>query len=534
MTFVLIPGRHHLMTEFQHSYLETIVKNGLQSIPDINGQPLAMKEPLEGIIFAVTSANHAGTRRNPLPLYQRAMAIQEFSSDIDTPAFIYDIDDVGNTQRFAEYTLKRIAHKSDSRHVLNPTNTVVVCSTPVLEMYEKLGFKILPAELKSRENGKYVHHEMLPWEIIEEMARAKGEWKEEKTFLAKAHKSSRRLFITYGLGEQIRMLFNDKILGNDGDITDTRDYNTYVREMDTIAELKFAETSQHIRPGRIGDIGCAVGSWIKLAAADARFRESDFFGIEVARRLYDRCEQRKAEWDFGTDYVFFSRKNAVTSRCFSANSMNTIHTSSLTHEIESYGGRNDLKAFLKNRLEELVHEGIWINRDVVGPEDGNKLVYMQLNTDDGSNIGWNFMFSDKKKRAEILSKMSTYGRFLRFAKDFRKDENYMLKYKEVTIDGNLYVRLMLRDACEFMSKKDYTDNWDSEMHETFCFWSFSEWKKAMADAGFSILPESRAYTNPWIVENRYKGKVQLFDMKDNVLVPLDYPVTNMLMLGVKR
>ncbi|HBB04341.1 TPA: hypothetical protein DCZ39_05635 [Patescibacteria group bacterium] len=62
----------------------------------------------------------------------------------------------------------------------------------------------------------------------------------------------------------------------------------------------------------------------------------------------------------------------------------------------------------------------------------------------------------------------------------------------------------MQDACEFLSKKDYTDNRYSEMHETFCFRSFSEWKKALEDIGFVVHPDSNAYKNPWIIENRFK------------------------------
>ena len=46
--------------------------------------------------------------------------------------------------------------------------------------------------------------------------------------------------------------------------------------------------------------------------------------------------------------------------------------------------------------------------------------------------------------------------------------------------------LSLRDACEFLSKKDYLDNWRSEMHETFCFWSLADWRSAVERAGFVV------------------------------------------------
>jgi hypothetical protein len=85
-----------------------------------------------------------------------------------------------------------------------------------------------------------------------------------------------------------------------------------------------------------------------------------------------------------------------------------------------------------------------------------------------------------------------------------------------------------------MSRKDYIDNWQSEMHETFCFWSFSEWKQNIVLAGFTVVPESKAFTNPWIVENRLKGKAELFERTQHGLRAMDYPVTNMILLAEKK
>jgi hypothetical protein len=332
----------------------------------------------------------------------------------------------------------------------------------------------------------------------------------------------------------VKLLFRDRMVSDDGDITTTRDYNTYVRQMDEIAELKFDETAPYIRPGRVGDIGCAVGSWIKLACRDDRFRESDFYGIEVARHLFDICQQRKHNGEFTNPFVFFSQRNAVTGLAFDANSMNTIHTSSLTHEIESYGSREELLQFIKNRFNELANGGVWINRDVVGPENKEQTILMKLATTDGRNTDYDKTHSTREALRDYLKGLSTYGRFLRFANDFRRKEGYHLTYKEVKIDRTNFIQLKLSDACEFMSRKDYLDNWESEMHETFCFWDFNEWKKNLEAAGFTISPESKAYTNTWIVENRLKGKAELFSYQNNVLMPLDYPVSHMILLGEKK
>jgi SAM-dependent methyltransferase len=506
--FILVPGRHHLLTNFQFNYLSEICK----------------VTKVDAIIFAVTSANHSNTRRNPLPFYLRALAIEEFGKSLGVPCFIYGIDDVGNVKNFSGYTVKRIHHESEGQFDLGSSNTQVVCSTPVLEMYENDGFIILTAELEDRKTWK--HHTSMPWDIVERIATI-ADWKNDNWIVSRMHPASIDVWDRYRLGGKIQMLFRDKMISDDGDITTTRDYNTYVRQMDEIAVLKYEETASFIRPGRVGDIGCAVGSWIKLACKDTRWRECDFYGIEVARHLFDICQQRKHNGEFANPFVFFSQRNAVTGLAFDKGSMNTIHTSSLTHEIESYGSREELLSFIRNRYDELAPGGVWINRDVVGPADRERTVLMKLSKVDGRNDDFDKKHSTRESLSDYLKGLSTYGRFRRFANDFRAKEGYTLKY-ELTTD---HVRLSMKDACEFMSRKDYTDNWESEMHETFCFWDFDDWKRHLADVGFSIAAGSGAYTNQWIVNNRLRGKVELFD---EALSPIEYPVTNMLMIAEKN
>jgi hypothetical protein len=108
-----------------------------------------------------------------------------------------------------------------------------------------------------------------------------------------------------------------------------------------------------------------------------------------------------------------------------------------------------------------------------------------------------------------------------------------LKFELLKRNGEEYVQLHLKDACEFMSRKDYTDNWESEMHETFCFWDFEEWKRHLEDVGFSVSLQSKAYTNEWIVKNRLEGKAELFSDSD-IPEKINFPVTNMLLLAIKN
>ncbi|HVI46308.1 MAG TPA: hypothetical protein VM802_15640 [Chitinophaga sp.] len=527
--YLLIPGRHHLLTDFQFKYLNRLIKCNLEGEKDVYGLPLEA-QTVEGIIFAVTSANHLGTKRNPVPFYIRAMVIQEFSNSLDVPVYVYGIDDVGVIPDFSEYTVKTIRHSSESVHSLTPDNTIVICSTSVKEMYLKRGFRVLPAELDPVTN---TFTQPMPWDVVKLIAQ-EGEWRKNKTVLDQMHPAAFHIWSLYSIGEKVQQILKDPIIGADGDLTATRDYSVYVKQMDDIAAMKYRETAPYIQPGKIGDIGCAAGSWIKIGCEDDRLHECDFYGIEVSRHLYDVCLQRKHNREFANPSVFFAQKNAVTSLVFEAGSMNTIHTSSLTHEIESYGSRKDLIAFIHNRYQELVPGGVWINRDVVGPENRNETVLLWLNTNDGENDLPAPENPGTHELAVWLGKLSTAALFKRFAQDFRHHEGYRLPHEWVTIDDNTYCKLSMQDACEFLFKKDYHDNWFSEMHETFCFWNFNDWKSALEEAGFRLDNLSNAYRNEWIVKNRLEGKVQLLRINENRTVePMRFPDSHMLLLARK-
>jgi hypothetical protein len=245
---------------------------------------------------------------------------------------------------------------------------------------------------------------------------------------------------------------------------------------------------------------------------------------------------RKEQGDFANDNVFFYHRNAAAGPIFPPNSIQTFTTFALTHELESYQGRATLLRFISLIYGQLALGGRWINMDVAGPEDGDAIVYMRLNQADGRNDDYEADFGkgDRESFRQYLQGLSTFARFLRFQRDFRRGEGYRLESETGVIGGETYVRLRLRDACEFMSKKDYLDNWHSEMHETFCFWDVLQWRQALERAGFAVHPDSHAFANPWIVENRYRGKVELFRKIDSSLQPMDYPVTNVLLIAEKQ
>jgi hypothetical protein len=538
VTLLLFPGRHHLLTNFQLEYLTLVTGGDPAGLRDVDGAPIGLADRIDTIVWAITSANHANTRRNPLPAHRREVAIEEFAAQLDAISYTFHIDDIGTSDRFAAYVLKKIEVDSQGRFRLTPSNTVVGCSTPeVLVQYERLGFRILPVELADRNQGTY--RAAPPWQVLRDLVEAGlsgHDFCRHEVFLTRVARATRRLYLKYDYGQRILDLNQKPVLTDDGDLTATRDYNVYVRAFDEGAERKYALIKDHVVPGRVVDIGCCTGSLIQQLTRDDRLRESDFYGIELARPLYVECLHRKEQGAFANDNVFFYQRNVAEQAIFAANSVNTFTTFSLTHELESYQGRSTLERFLTLLYSQLALGGRWLNVDVVGPEDAEERVYLQLLRNDGRNTDYQAEFprEERTRFREYLAGLSTYGRFLRFSQDFRHAEGYRLVFEEEAIDGEPFVCLRLRDACEFLSKKDYLDNWQSEMHETFCFWSFADWCQAVERAGFTVHPASHAFVNEWIVKNRYEGKVELFRKRNGALVPMPYPVTNMLLVAEKR
>lgn len=526
---IIIPGRHHVLTNFHHEYLEQIL--GSDTLQDLNGKTFKLRSH-PNVIWAVTSANHNNTKRNPLLGSRREQAIELFANAFDIEGFSYLINDLGYTPRFADFVVKEIEVQSRGQFRISPQNTAVWCSTPaVIAMYEKLGYMILPAELGQGEPVRYDH--VTPWECVLAIAKAGPGWREDPIYLTEVHPTSRAVLEKYRLGDLIVEVHTDPLLGEEGDITDTRDYETYRQAFEEGAQRKYELIRPYIKNGRIVDIGCATGAILKLMSEDQKLLEADLYGIEASQKLYRICEQRRQEGHFKNENTFFYQRNIMTDVIFPNDSVDTTTTFSLTHELESYLGRDALLEFINRLYQHTATGGVFINSDVVGPDQKDLTVLLKLNDSDGTTETWDQISEEPKLETHELKKLSTLGRFRRFSRDFRAQEDQRIQFREALEFGENYVELRLADACDFLSKKDYTDSWYSEMHETFCYWNFDDWKQAVAKAGFSVNEASHAYRNEWIVEHRYTGHAELFTVSEGQLVPLDFPVTNMLLVAEK-
>ncbi len=550
MSYLLFPGRHLLNTAFQARYLRGVLQMPPGELQFWGHAAASPTTPLTQVIFAVTSANQQHSRYNPIPFHVRAIGLDRFARDLEMSLGIqyriFGIPHYDPTPRFARHLLQEIEEQSEGAIELTPENCVVLCSTPaVMQMYQQMGFALLPAEWS--EVGNLAE---TPLDLLRIFVQAGETWTTNPVLREKLAPTTFDLWQDFPeVPHRILRLWRDPLLNDEGSLTEDRDYASYAYGMsnNAIINLKYQDIRGLIVPGKIVDEGCADGALLALIAQD--FPDSDLIGIEITGEFMARCLERQRAGDFGGTFIHFHQRN-ITQPIFEPGSIDTTLCNSTTHELWSYGQQAEtLQAYLALKFAQTARGGHLVIRDVVGPEEGEQEVWLWLNQEDGSNEEIWAEFDQPKALQAHLDKLSTYARFKRFARDFlaeeraegRRGAETAIVYREEQVEGKGYVVLKLHAAAEYLSKKDYTDNWYSEMHEEFAFWGFSQWKAALQQAGFQVLENpnepmqgSRVYTNPWIVENRYLGKAELFQRVGERLHPLPYPVTNIVLVGKKQ
>ena len=535
MSFLLFPGRHLVNTAFQEQYLKRVLTESPASLPGfIPGSAPVGKPPTE-IIFAITSSNQENSRFNPIPFHIRAVGVDRFARQLQKHGPIryrvLGIPHYGHTHNFAAFTIKEIAYQSEQTIRLTPENCLVLCSTPeVIRLYQELGFAIASAELSAADSQPAT-----PIEIIREIGGQKQSWRAGKlagTQLATSHAT---LFEDFPeVPQRIARLYQDPLTNQEGSLTTARNYSTYARGMNEIIRLKYLDIQNAIRSGRIVDEGCADGALLAEISRD--FPDSDLFGIDLSSEFASRFLERQRAGEFGGAYVHFFHRN-LFDRVFEPESINTTICNSTLHEIWSYGeGEKSVRSYLAEKLRQLRPGGRLLIRDVVGPDDGDREVLFWCSDKDGQNLSAAEIIQHKDRSAEWLHTLSTRSRLFLFAQDFLGGQSGF-SFKEGSHRDRPVFRLALRQAAEFLSKKDYTDNWSSEMNEEFCFWNFSKWKQALTEIGFKIFENpnhqsegSRVYTYPWIVEHRHTGHAEVMDLQGHAL---PWPPTNMILVAEK-
>ncbi|WP_231920285.1 class I SAM-dependent methyltransferase [Microlunatus soli] len=509
MTFLLFPGRHHVLTTFQADYL--------QSVTGPDGQC-----PEATVVWAVTSANHHTTKRNPVPYDRREAAIERLSTQTGLRSLVVAVHDVPPTDLFADATVK--ACEEALGEDLSPATTTVACSTAsVAAMYRDLGYTVLPVE------DGLDPQPARPWDVLLEIADGSDVWRKS------AHPATVDVFERYRLDDHVRRCVNDPVIGDDGGLTPTRDYHTYAEAFETASDRKWEQIADFVRPGRILDIGCATGGLLERIDRDLRFHESDLLGVEVARHLMAECEHKLNQGVFSNPNVYFYQRNMLGDAIFSPNSIDTSISIALTHEIWSYtpptspSSRLDaVRRFVHNIAAHTTAGGVWINSDVCAPDDPDRQVALSLDDSDGRNPN-SVRDLDGLPRAEVadhVGALSTRAKFDQFQHDFARNAGVIIGAET----SGAAILLRLGDAMDFLTRKDYADNWLSESHEQFCGLTYADWTKIISEAGLSMAPGSHAWRNDWVITNRIAPVASLADPGG---ASIDWPVTHLLAIAEK-
>ena len=284
----------------------------------------------------------------------------------------------------------------------------------------------------------------------------------------------------------------------------------------------------HVRPGRIVDIGCGAGAVLELADREPALRESDLIGVEVARHLYEECVHKKAQGVFRNPNVFFYRRNVLGGAVLPARSVDTTLTFALTHEIWSYGSQ---RASLRR-----VRPGA--SSTTPCPAASGSTATSAARTaatgrcccaarDDGANPASPRSDLAELPRDEVsayVAGLSTRARLDQFAVDFRVPVRLRGASATATVAAGA------RRAMDFLTRKDYTDNWLSETQEQFCGLEFADWKALLTDVGFELDPASRHHAaTTGSSSNRLAPVAVAAPTSDGT--PLDWPVTHILFVA---
>jgi len=533
-TYVLLPGRHHLLTRFQMQELQRIIDG---EALDLHGRALDSDRVV--VIVAITSANHSNTRRNPVPVELRAAQAHMAAADAGIDCITVAVADVGATERFAEHVTGAVAAEEavcdDQGHPLHlhPGNCVVACSTPsVARQFAALGHAIFPMEhhaspLEGPAVGDDMWTTLRPWQIVEAIAAGDGDrggfGLDATAFVEHAHPASQRIWRQHRLDLRVQALFADPVVGADSDLTMGRDYATYMSSFDRGAERKWELLAPHVEPGRIVDIGCATGAMLALAGEDRRLGESDLIGIELSRALYDECIHRRRMGAFPNENTFFYHRNAMEP-LFPARSINTMMTVSLAHEIVSYIDDAALDSLSRAILEQTAPGGVWLVYDVCAPADKDRIVRLVLDDKSGTSAAEaaevDHTAMSAKELGPWLDTLSVRARFDVFAATFRAEQGESFdETGAISRNDDGSIDLRLGDAMDFLAHHTYTESWRSEMNERFSYRSLADWRAALETIGFVVDDASTTWTNPWLAEHRFAPVAALSDPDTGEAVP---------------
>jgi SAM-dependent methyltransferase len=291
-------------------------------------------------------------------------------------------------------------------------------------------------------------------------------------------------------------------------------YQRYLAGMDASMRQKVALTAAHLLcEGRVADMG--MGSGQGSHALASLYPRLEVIGVDIDPTMVALAAERHRAPNLS--FV----KGDIAGPVFADAHLDGIFDSSVLHHVTSFGGyRHDNAAdALAAQVRQLRPHGVLVVRDFLDP--GRDDVLLDLPAGDGDDA------SDDPRTC------STAALLERFAREFRSLASERGCAIE-RIDGGApsgwrRYRLSHKHAAEFVLRKDYRADWESEIKEEYTYFTQAEFEALFARLGLRVLA-STPLSNPWIVRHRFEGRFLLHSLDG---IRLDPPATNYVIVGEK-
>ncbi len=296
-------------------------------------------------------------------------------------------------------------------------------------------------------------------------------------------------------------------------------YADYYAGMDKTMAQKIALCAAFLPDsGLIADMGS--GSGAGSAALASLYPAVHVVGVDISVQSieHSRGAYKLPNLSF--------KEGDISLDVFPPNSLDGILNSSVIHHVTSFGDPAfdvaHVYRLLDSQIEQQKVGQPLIIRDFVIPS-GPEIVYVEFSNEDGAASG-------------SIVKVSTAEAFRQFCAEFRSSLHPQggVPYEQVdgTRPGFDRFKVGLRDAAEFILRKDYRkteENWAVELKEEYTYFSQQDFVSALAGRGNRVL-HAEYVRNPWIVKNRFEGKVFLESLDG---VQLEHIPTNFFIVGRK-
>ncbi|MCB9746442.1 MAG: methyltransferase domain-containing protein [Alphaproteobacteria bacterium] len=297
---------------------------------------------------------------------------------------------------------------------------------------------------------------------------------------------------------------------------DAEAYARYLAGMDASMRQKVALTAAHLLgEGRVADMGC--GSGAGSAALARLYPRLEVLGLDVNARAVARA----AETHIAPNLRFELGDAAAPE--LPEGSLDAIFDSSMLHHVTSFNGYAPARAAeaLAAQARLLREGGVLIVRDFLDPGPGE--LWLELPADDGDD-------------SEDPRSCSSAALLERFAREFRvllpeAERGFPLRRVSEgppLPEGWRRYALSRTHAAEFALRKDYRADWALEVQEAYTYFTQAEFEEAFAALGLRPLASTPLH-NPWIVQNRFEGRLVFRDPDSHEV--LDWPATNAVLVG---